>query len=58
VYVRVFGRVMQVAAHQWYSCTSHITELTSSVAVEPWTERASDAVSVTFVVLFICRVDP
>jgi hypothetical protein len=59
VYVRVFRHTIQVAPHQGYSCTSsHITKLKSSVAIEPWTELAADAISLKFVVVFICCVDP
>ena len=58
MYVRVFRRIMQVAPHQGYSYTSHITKLKSRVAIEPWTELAADAMSLKFVVVSICCVDP
>lgn len=58
MYIHVFRRTIQVAPHQGYSCTSHITKLKSSVAIEPWTELAADAILLKSVVVFICCVDP
>ena len=50
--VLVFRRIIQVVPREWHSCASHITKLKSSVAVEPWTELAADAISLKFVVVF------